>query len=246
MFVWRDVKVRYKHTLLGAAWNVLQPLGMLAVYVLVFGLIFKGRTGDVPYPVFLIPGILLWQLFSRAVTKGGVSLESFHGVMSKIYFPRLVVPASAVLASVVDFLISMAAVVVLFVGYGVMPELSRLWLAPVFLLGTLLFSSGLAIWLTAIDANYKDVRHTLTFVIQLWMFATPVMYPLNLIPEHLHTFYSLNPMVGLVQGFRWTLLPGETTLTPLMIASSLVGSLAAVVVSVRYFAEHEGRFVDTV
>lgn len=245
IFVWRDVRVRYQHTFLGAAWNILQPLGMMAVYAFVFGIIFTHRLGEVAYPLFLFPAILLWQLLGKSVTSGGTSLESFAGVMNKVYFPRMIAPAAVVAGTVVDLLVSSVALLALMVAYGSWPDWHIIF-APVFVLLTLVLGLGLAIWLTALDARYKDIRHTLTFITQFWLFATPVMYPISLIPERYQLAYSLNPAAGLIQGFRWSLIPGTSMPTIWMLVSSVGFAVLLLVSGVRYFAAREGNFVDTV
>ena len=245
IFVWRDVRIRYRHTLLGAAWNVLQPLGMAAVFTFVFGVIFRAPMDAVPYPVFLFPGILLWQAFAKCLAGGGTSMELYAGVLGKVYFPRLIAPTAAVLGAAIDLAVASIALVVLMTIYGVWPSWPVIF-APVFVLLTFTFGMGLAVWLTALDANYKDVRHTLGFVTQFWLFATPVMYPLTMVPEHLLPYYSLNPTVGLIQGFRWTLVPGADPPSLLMLAISAGTGLVVLLSGIRYFTAREGVLVDTV
>jgi lipopolysaccharide transport system permease protein len=244
-FVRRDVRVRYKHTLLGAGWNVLQPVGMMLVFTLVFGVLFAPRTGDLSYPLFVYPGLLLWQMFSRGLSQAGTSLESFQGVLNKIYFPRLIAPASLVLSALFDFSVASAALVVLMLWYGTWPGLNLLW-APAFVLLALMLSLGLASWLAALDARFKDVRHTLPFATQFWMFATPVMYPLHLIPERFQTLYALNPMVGIVEGFRWSVVGGTAPPGALMLLASVGGALLVLLTGTRFFLSREGTLVDTV
>lgn len=245
IFVWRDVRIRYRHTMLGAAWNVVQPLGMAAVFTFVFGVIFNAPMRDVPYPVFLFPAIILWQTFAKCLAGGGTSLELYAGVLGKVYFPRLIAPTAAIVGATIDLLVSGVALVSLMALYGVWPTWHVVF-APVFVLLTLIVGMGLAVWLTALDSNYKDIRHTLTFVTQFWLFATPVMYPISMVPERLVPLYSLNPMVGLVQGFRFSLVPGVDPPTVAMVAWSALFGVVTLVTGVRYFTAREGVLVDTV
>jgi lipopolysaccharide transport system permease protein len=245
IFVWRDLKVRYRHTFIGAMWNIIQPLGMMLVFTFVFGVLFTHRIADIPYPLFLYAALLLWQFFARALAQGGTSLESFQSVLNKVYFPKMIAPISFVLSALVDFLVAAFALGALMVFYGAFPTWHILF-APVFLVLTAILGLGLAVWLTALDANYKDVRHTLSFVTQFWMFATPVVYPLGLIPERFHSVYSLNPMVGLVEGFRWSVTSGTDPPTAWMLLSSLAFGLVVLFSGMKYFNSREGTLMDTV
>jgi lipopolysaccharide transport system permease protein len=245
IFVWRDLRVRYRHTFIGAAWNIIQPLGMMLVFTLVFGVLFTHRMGDLPYPLFLYSALLLWQFFARALSQGGTSLESFQSVLNRVYFPKMIAPISYVLGALVDFLVAGFALVLLIVFYGAFPTW-HLVFAPVFLALTGVLGLGLALWLSALDSNYKDVRHTLPFLTQFWMFATPVVYPLSLVPERFQLIYSLNPMVGLVQGFRWSVTSGTDPPTAVMVCSSIGFGVAILFSGMWYFSAREGTLVDTV
>ena len=245
IFIWRDLKVRYKHTVVGAAWNVIQPVGLMLVFTLVFGVLFQGRMGDTPFAVFLYPALLLWQFFSRAVTQGGTSIQGFHPLLNKIFFPRIVAPVAYVLSALVDLAIASSALVVLMAIYGTWPDWNVLF-APLFILWTLLLSFGLAVLLAAVDSDYRDVRHTLPFVMQLWMFSSPIVYPITQVPDRWQWAYALNPMVGLVQGFRWSLTPGSTPPTVWMLVTALAFTGLSIWLAIHYFNLREGTLVDTV
>jgi lipopolysaccharide transport system permease protein len=245
IFIWRDLKVRYKHTVIGAAWNVIQPLGMMLVFTLVFGILFTLRTREVPYPLFVYPALLLWQFFSRGVTQAATCLEAFQPVLAKIYFPRIIAPLSFVIAALVDLAIASVTLLVLMFVYDVWPTW-HLLAAPVFVGMALLLALGLGIWLSAVDAHYKDVRHTLGFLTQFWMFASPVVYPMSMVPDHLLPFYMLNPMVGIIEGFRWS-VTGRTNPPEIgMLLFSLGVGLAALYLGTRYFNSRQGTLVDRI
>jgi lipopolysaccharide transport system permease protein len=245
IFIQRDLKVRYKHTVIGAGWNILQPLGMMAVFTLVFGVLFTLRTRDVPYPLFVYPALLLWQFFSRGMTQAGTCLETFQSILDKIYFPRIIAPLSFVLSALVDFAVASVTLIALMFVYGVWPTWHIL-LAPLFVGLALLVSLGLGIWLSAIDASYKDVRHTLSFVTQFWMFATPVVYPMSMVPDNLRPFYVLNPMVGIIEGFRWSVTGGTSPPESGILLFSFIFGLLVLYAGTRYFNAHQGILMDRI
>jgi len=245
IFVWRDLRVRYKHTLIGAAWNIVQPVSLMLVFTLVFGVLFTGRTGNIPYPIFLYPALLLWQFFGKALASGGTSLESVAGVINKIYFPKLIAPFSAIAGALIDLFVAGSALLVLMVLYGIWPTW-RMVLMPFMILLATLFGLGSAIWLSALDAKYRDIRHTLPFLTQLWMFSTPVIYPITFVPERFQLLYSLNPMVGMVQGFRWSVTGQGGAPTAVMLGAAVFWSLLLLVSGMRYFNVRQGTLIDTV
>jgi lipopolysaccharide transport system permease protein len=241
---WRDVKVRYKQTVLGAAWAVLQPVLTMLVFTIFFGR-FGGMSHNVSgaYPVFVFAALLPWQLFATAVTQAGQSLITSNNLISKVYFPRLIIPFSSVGTGVVDFAVSLVVMFGLMAWYRVAFSPSLL-LVPVFFLGTVLTSIGVGTLLAALVIAYRDFRYVLTFLVQIWMFASPVAYPLSVVPERYRLWYSLNPIVGMISGFRSALL-GE----PMpwgCVAVSTAAMLASVFVGLLYFRRSERRFADII
>jgi lipopolysaccharide transport system permease protein len=242
--VWRDVKVRYKQTVLGAAWAVIQPVMTMIVFTIFFGR-FGGMSQNVEgaYPVFVYAALLPWQLFASAVGQAGQSLVNSSNLISKVYFPRLIIPISSVGSAIVDFGVSLVVMLGLLLWYGV-PFTPGLALVPVFLLGTILTALGVGTLLAALVIAYRDFRHVMTFLIQLWMFASPVAYPLSVVPERYHLLYSINPMVGMISGFRSALL-GEPFQWACVAVSTAV-MLLFLFVGLFYFRRTERRFADIV
>lgn len=244
LFIWRDIIVRYKNTLIGAAWYVLQPLAMMLVFTIFFGGIFKRYIGDLPYPVFAYAGLLLWQLFSRSLSLGSTSLIYFGPMLGKVYFPRVIAPASFVIGTLFDFLITSVLMVFLMMFFGVEGHWTTL-LVPIVLVFTLMFSMGCGSILAAVDARYRDIRHAVPLMIQVWMFCTPVMYPISYIPEKWRLLYAVNPMVGLTEAFRWMILGlGDPPATTTLVLSGVV-SVTMFVVGVLFFQKVQGTLVDT-
>lgn len=244
LFIWRDIIVRYKNTLIGAAWYVLQPLAMMLVFTIFFGGIFARYIGPLPYPVFAYGGLLLWQLFSRSLSLGSQSLIYFGPMLGKVYFPRIIAPASFVIGTLFDFLITSVLMVVLMAVYDITPKATTL-LVPVVLLFTLMFSMGCGSILAAVDARYRDIRHAVPLMIQVWMFCTPVMYPISYIPEKWRLLYSVNPMVGLTEAFRWMILGIGDPPATVTLAMSGVVSVTMFVAGVLFFQKVQGTLVDT-
>ena len=198
---WRDVKVRYKQTALGAAWAILQPLFMMLIFTIFFGRLAGVDSGSVPYPLFALAGLVPWTFFSNAVTASSNSLVGSANLITKVYFPRLIVPAAAMLAGLVDFLLSFVLLVVMMVLYRVTPTMHLLFL-PVLVLMTSLFSLGVGTWMSALNVKYRDVRFALPFLIQLWLFVSSVILPSSSIPQKWRWFLWLNPMSGIIEGYR--------------------------------------------
>jgi lipopolysaccharide transport system permease protein len=242
--VWRDIKVRYKQTALGAAWAILQPTLTMLVFSIFFGRFAKMPSDGVPYPVFVLAALLPWQLFSFALTESSNSLVASQNLITKVYFPRLVIPIAAVLAALVDFAIAFAVLLILMVWYGIYPTSAIVFL-PVFLLLALTTALAVGLWLSALNVKYRDVRYTIPFLAQFWMFATPVAYPSSIVPEPWRTLFGLNPMAGVVEGFRWALLGKSTGSGPLLIVSVLA-VLVLLVTGLRYFRKTEATFADVV
>ncbi len=241
--VWRDIKVRYKQTALGVAWAVLQPLFTMLVFTIVFGRLARLPSDGVPYPLFAYCGLLPWQLFARSMTDSASSLVSNQSLITKVYFPRLVIPLSGVLAGLVDFALAFALLVVLMVFYGAAPTANVVFL-PLFLVMAVAAALAIGLWLSAVNVKYRDVRHTVPFLTQFAMFITPIAYPSSLVPARWQAIYGLNPMAGVVDGFRWALL-GAGAPGPLFVVSAIVvvGSLVG---GLYYFRRMEKSFADIV
>ena len=242
--VWRDIKVRYKQTALGAIWAVLQPVMTMLVFSIFFGRLAKMPSDGIPYPVFVYAALLPWQLFSYALTESANSLVGSQHLIKKVYFPRLVVPISSVLSGLVDFAISFVVLLGLMAYYGIRPT-AAIVVLPLFVIFALATALSVGLWLSALNVEFRDVRYTLPFLTQFWMFATPVAYPASLVPEKWRVWLGLNPMAGVVEGFRWALLGKTAAPGPLLWVS-----LAAVVVlllgGLMYFRRMEATFADVV
>jgi len=245
--IWRDIKVRYKQTLLGAAWAIIQPVLTMLVFNFIFnGGITKVQTdSNVPYPIFSYTALLPWGLFVTALNQASRSLTSNHNMITKVYFPRLVLPIASVLAGLVDFAIAFVILIGLMVYYHVTPAWNVLWALPLFLLLAILTALGVALWLSAINVKYRDVNYALPFLTQFWLFITPVAYSASVISEKWQLVYSLNPMAGVVNGFRWALL-GAGNGPDAALWVSVVISLVVLVSGLFYFRNMERTFADTI
>jgi lipopolysaccharide transport system permease protein len=241
---WRDVKVRYKQSVLGAAWAIIQPFFTMVVFSLFFGQLAKIPSDGVPYPIFSYAALVPWTFFASGLSHASDSLVSSANLIKKVYFPRLTIPIAAVLAGVVDFVIAFLVLLGMMLYYGLVPTINVLW-TPLFLLLALVSSLGVALWFSALNVEYRDVRHTVPFLTQLWLFATPIAYPSSMLSEHWRIVYALNPMVGVVEGFRWGLLGVATGPGP-MIAVSAIIALALLVGGAFYFRRMEKTFADMV
>jgi lipopolysaccharide transport system permease protein len=203
--VWRDIKVRYKQTAIGAAWAICQPLLTMMIFAVIFGRFAKIPSDNVPYPIFAFAGLLPWTYFSQSIARSGMSLVSDANLIRKIYFPRLIIPAAAVVAPLVDFILSFLILLVMMAWYRVTPGWAMATL-PLFMCLAVAAACGVSLWLSALNVRYRDVGHAIPFLVQFWMYASPIVYPVTLIPGRWRTVYSLNPIVGVVEGFRWGLL----------------------------------------
>lgn len=241
---WRDVKVRYKQAALGVAWAVLQPLLTMVIFSVIFGQLAKLPSDGVPYPVFSFAALLPWQLFAGALQRAGTSLVGNSNLLTKVYFPRLVIPISAVLAGLVDFAISFLVLFGLMLYYGIAPTWAVLAL-PLFVLLALLTALAVGLWLSALNVQYRDVQHLIPFLVQAWLYASPVAYSLALIPDgKWRAVYALNPLVGVIQGFRWALLGGSP---PDVLAAVSIAMVALLLVTgLFYFRRMEKTFADVV
>jgi lipopolysaccharide transport system permease protein len=240
---WRDVKVRYKQTALGAAWAILQPFLTMVVFSIFFGRLLNVKSEGVPYPVFAYTALVPWQLFANAVTQGGGSLVSNQQLLTKVYFPRLLIPISATLGNLVDFAFAFAVLIGLMLYYGIALTAGVL-LTPLLVLLAAVTALGVGLWLSALNVKYRDVRYVIPFLVQLWLFASPVAYSASIVPSAWRPVYDLNPMAGVVEGFRWALL-GTGHLDPLVGVSAL-GSLSLLVSGLVYFRRTERTFADIV
>jgi lipopolysaccharide transport system permease protein len=243
--VWRDVRVKYKQTLLGMAWAVIQPIVTMLVFTFLFDRVAKLPTEGVPYPVFSFTALLPWGLFAVALNQGSRSLVAHNSMVTKIYFPRLILPMSSVLAGLVDFVIAFVILVGLMIYYQVVPAYRLLWTLPLFLLLALITALGVALWLSAINVRYRDVNHALPFLTQLWLFITPVAYSASVISERWQILYSLNPMAGVVNGFRWALLGTGNGPDSTLWVSAII-SVLIFISGLFYFRSMEKTFADTI
>ncbi len=239
---WRDIKVRYKQTALGVAWAVIQPFFTMVLFTLVFGRLAKIPSDGVPYPIFAYAALVPWTFFANSLTQASNSLVTSTNLIKKVYFPRLIIPVSSVISGAVDFAIAFAVLLGMMVFYGVIPTVNVIWL-PCFLMLVLITALGVGLWLTAMNVQYRDVRYTIPFLTQFWLFATPIAYPSSLLSEPWRTLYGLNPMAGVVDGFRWALLGVETGPGPMMLVSALV-AMFVLVTGLFYFQRMERTFAD--
>lgn len=242
---WRDILVRYKQTAIGVAWALIRPLLTMVVFVVVFGKLAKLPSEGVPYPVLVFAALLPWQFFANAFAEAGNSLISNANMISKVYFPRLVVPASAVVVGLVDFLISALMLGGLMIWYGVAPDW-RLVTLPLFLGIGVVVAMGAGLWVAALNVQYRDFRYIIPFVVQFGLYVSPVGFSSAIVPEKWRLLYSLNPMAGVIDGFRWALLGGENQLYWPGISLSLALALGIAITGVVYFRKMEKRFADVI
>lgn len=241
---WRDVKVRYKQTALGASWAILQPLATMVVFSLFFGRLAKLPSEGVPYPLFSFAALVPWTFFANGLTQSANSVVLSQNLVTKIYFPRLAIPIATVLAGAIDFVLAFVILLGLMLFYGTMPTLQALWVIPFSLLA-LVTALGVGFWLSALNVQYRDVRYVVPFLVQIWLFATPIAYPSSLLSEPWRTLYALNPMVGVVEGFRWALLGTHTSPGPMILVSSAM-ALVIAIGGALYFRRVELTFADVV
>ena len=243
-FVWRDLKVRYKQTAIGAAWAVLQPFLTMVVFSLFFGTLAHVPSNGLPYPIFYYSALLPWTYFAGALQNATNTMVDHQRVITKVYFPRLFLPMAAVLSGLVDLAIGFVVFLGMLLYYGIAPGRAILSL-PLFLLLAVLTALGVGLWLSALNAIYRDVRYVLPFLVQFWMFASPVAYPASLVPERWRWLYSLNPMTGVIEGFRWA-LTGRGVPPSLLLAVSSAAVLLVVAGGVTHFQKMEGTIADVV
>ena len=242
--VWRDVKVRYKQTALGAAWAIIQPVMTMVVFSLFFGRLAKIPSDGVPYPIFSYAALVPWTFFANGLTQSSNSLVGSANLITKVYFPRLTIPIATVLSGVVDFILAFAVLLVMMFLYGISPTRNVIWL-PLFLLLALVTALGVGMWLSAMNVQFRDVRFVVPFIVQFWLLATPIAYPSSLLSEPWRTLYGLNPMVGVVEGFRWAMLGTNTAPGTSIFVSGAV-ALILLLSGSFYFRRMEKTFADVV
>ena len=241
---WRDIKVRYKQTVLGAAWAIIQPFFTMVVFSIFFGKLARVPSDGLPYPIFAYAALVPWTFFANGLNQASNSLVGSANLIKKVYFPRLVVPISSVISGVVDFVLAFAVLLGMMLFYGILPTVNILWL-PLFVLLIFVTALGAGFWLSALNVQFRDVRYTVPFLTQFWLFATPIAYPSSLLSEPWRTLYGVNPMVGVVEGFRWALLGTDTAPGPIIIVSTVV-ALVVFVGGAFYFRRMEKTFADVV
>jgi lipopolysaccharide transport system permease protein len=242
--VWRDIKVRYKQTALGAAWAIIQPVMTMVVFSVFFGRLAKVPSDGIPYPVFAFAALLPWQLFAFSLSESSNSLVGSQNLITKVYFPRLVIPLASVLAGIVDFAIDFLVLIGLMIYYGIRPTTAVVWL-PLFVLLVLATALSVGLWFSALNVKYRDVRYTIPFLTQFWMFATPVAYSSSLVPKPWRAWLGLNPMAGVVEGFRWALL-GKSEGPGGLLWVSVAAVVLLLTGGLFYFRRTEATFADIV
>jgi lipopolysaccharide transport system permease protein len=244
VLVMRDLQVLYKQALLGAGWAILQPVFAVIIFSIIFGFIVKMPSEGVPYPLFAFAGVLPWTYFAEAVRRSGVGLVTDAELVRKIYFPRLIMPLANVVSPLVDFCIAFCVLLVVMLFYGIMPGWKMLLIPPLVLVAAMLALS-IGLWLAPINVRFRDIKHTLPFMIQIWMYATPIVYPLSIVPEEWRMLYSLNPMVGVIEGFRWAVFDkGEPNFMALGMSAGIIVILMAG--GLIFFRRMERTFADVI
>lgn len=241
---WRDIKVRYKQTVLGVAWAIIQPFFTMVIFSLFFGRLAKIPSEGIPYPIFSYAALVPWTFFANGLNQASNSLVGSANLIKKVYFPRLAIPIASVLAGVVDFILSFIVLIGMMAYFGFFPTYNVLWL-PLFLLLALTTSLGVSLWFSALNVEFRDVRYTIPFLTQFWLFSTPIAYPSSLLSEPWKTIYGINPMVGVVDGFRWALLGTSTPPGLAMIVSS-AAALILLISGAFYFRRMEKNFADVI
>ena len=242
--VWRDVKVRYKQTILGVGWAIIQPFFTMVVFSIFFGRLAKMPSDGIPYPIFSYAALVPWTFFANGLNNASNSLVSGANLIRKVYFPRLAMPVATVLSGVIDFVLSFIMLLGMMLYYRIIPTANVLWL-PFLLMLALVTSLGVSLWLSAMNVQFRDVHYIIPFLTQFWLFATPIAYPSSLLSEPWRTLYGINPMVGVVEGFRWALLGTNTAPGPIVIVSS-AAAILLLVSGALYFRRMEKTFADVI
>lgn len=242
--MWRDIKVRYKQSVFGAAWAVLQPLALMAVFTVFLGKLARVPSDGFPYTVFTYAALVPWTLFAQSLSHGSTSLVESSELVTKVYFPRLIVPIAAAGSYLIDSVIALLLLIALMAWYGMTPPLTAVWV-PVLLLAAFIVALAMGIWLSALNVRYRDVQYAVPLIVQVWLFASPVAYSTSLVPERWHALYGLNPMVGVIEGFRWALL-GSTPPRGSLFAASFLAVIVLMLAGLVYFGRVERSFADVV
>lgn len=242
-FTLRDVKLRYKQTGLGIMWAIIQPLLTMIIFTIIFGGLAKIPSEGVPYPVFVLAALLPWMLFAEGLTRSTTSMVANANIMTKVYFPRLIMPLSSIISPLVDFAVSLVILFALMFYYGFVPTINILFL-PLFVLLALATSLAVGLWLSALNVKYRDFQYTVPFIIQIWMFASPVVYGSSLVPESMRVWYGLNPMAGVIEGFRWALVGTDAPSAMILVSVAVVAVL--LISGMFYFRRMEQYYADIV
>jgi lipopolysaccharide transport system permease protein len=242
--IWRDIKVRYKQTVLGATWAIIQPFFTMVVFSLFFGKLAKIPSDGIPYPIFSYAALVPWSFFANGLNQASNSLVGNSNLINKVYFPRMTMPIASVLGGIVDFALAFIMLIGMIFYYGMVPTVNVVWL-PFFLMLAFVTSLGVSLWLSAMYVQFRDVRHIIPFLTQIWLFATPIAYPSSLLSEPWRTIYGINPMVGVVEGFRWALLGSHAAPGPIIVVSSMA-AMGLLISGAFYFRRMEKTFADVV
>jgi lipopolysaccharide transport system permease protein len=241
---WRDLKVRYRQTLLGGIWAVLQPFMTMVVFSVFFGHLAKIPSEGVPYPLFAFAALLPWTFFATSIAQAANSLTLAPELITKVFFPRVIIPLAAVVGGILDFLIAFVVLLAMMAYYGSTPDIKAILILPLLLL-VLATTLGASLWLSALNVEYRDIRYAIPFLVQFWLFATPIAYPSTLLGEPWRTLYGLNPMVGVVEGFRWSLLDSDVATGSTIVVSALA-AITLLVSGLLYFRRVEDTFADVI
>jgi lipopolysaccharide transport system permease protein len=241
---WRDIKVRYKQTLLGGAWAIIQPFFTMVIFSIFFGKLAGVSSGDIPYPIFSYAALVPWTFFANGLTQSTTSLVGSANLIQKVYFPRLVIPISAVLSGTIDFFLAFIVLLGMMAFYGIVPTSAIVWL-PLLLLLALVTALGVGLWLTAMNVQFRDIRYVVPFLVQAWLFASPVAYSSSLLKQPWRTLYGINPMAGVIEGFRWALLGANTHPGSMVLISAIIAA-ALLISGAYYFRRMEKTFADVV
>jgi lipopolysaccharide transport system permease protein len=242
--VWRDIKVRYKQSVIGAGWAIIQPVLTMVVFTVVFGRLAKVPSDGLPYPIFAYTALLPWGYFSSAMTRGGLSVVASTHLVRKVYFPRLIIPIAAITTPLLDFLLAFLVLLGMMAWYRIVPSLALLTL-PLFMALAMMTAMAVALWLAPINVRYRDIGHVLPFMAMLWMYASPVAYPVSLIPERFRAIYGLNPMAGVIEGFRWAML-GKAPPDPAVLLTSTTVVLVLFLGGLVFYSRQQDDFVDVI